>query len=602
MIPLNPFIRLLLFPACISMLLVGCEQGETTPVVKQEATAEGKGSSLPEATEETHSPPVPSPFQFTDMASQAGLDFTYYGNPSPDHYMVEQNGGGVGLFDYDGDHRLDVFLSNGSHFDRPAGGAGEYHHLFRFTGELPHQLQYQDVAAPAGVQQSGFGMGVACGDYNNDGFVDVYLCAYGQNHFWENNGDGTFSEITTATSTGDDQRWGASAAFGDLDGDGDLDLYVTNYVEYSKNDPPCYTIVEGERIKISCGPIGRVAQEDLLFENLGNGSFVDRSAAAGIHQPPAGKGLAVQIVDLNGDGLLDIYVANDTTDNFLFFNQGNLKFEEQALISGVAVSDRGKPESSMGIACADFNRNGLLDLFVTNFENAVNDFYQQLPGGGFLAINSQLGLDTTSRPMLAFGTIFADFDLDQWPDLFVANGHIWDLSSLGTEHEYEMTQQLFHNQQGKRFLDVSRQSGSYFESKFLGRATAVGDLDNDGDADLLATHEIKPAAVLVNQSPRQGKSVRLRVIGTSGAREPLGCSVKIVTGEIEQLLIIPAGGSYQASSDPRVLLPVGSATSIDSLELNWPDGSRERWTSVPVQDELTLIQGTGQSAGLAGSR
>lgn len=568
----------------------GCDQTKPEPeqtTVSQVAPDIKLDRSSPKTTAKS------SPFQFVDIAHQSGLGFTYYGNPSPQHYMVEQNGGGVALFDYDGDQCLDVFLSNGSHFDRPAEDAGEVHRLYRSRGSLPQTLLFENVAAAAGVERSDFGMGVACGDYNNDGFVDLYLCTYGKNYFWENNGDGTFSDITETTLTGD-EHWGASAAFGDLDGDGDLDLYVVNYVEYSRDDPPCYTTIGSQRVKISCGPIGRIAQQDLLFENRGNGQFVDRSESAGIIQPIGGKGLAVQIVDLNRDGLLDIFVANDTTDNFLFINQGNLKFEEQALVLGVAVGDQGEPQSSMGIACADFNRNGLLDLFVTNFENAANDFYEQLEVGGYLTTNSRLGLDTTSRPMLAFGTIFADFNLDQWPDLFIANGHIWDLSTLGTEHEYEMTQQLFYNQQGKRFQDVSQQSGPYFQSKFLGRATAVGDIDNDGDADLLATHEIKPAALLQNESSMQGKSVRLRFIGVKGPRTPLGCTLKVVTDDVEQILVIPAGGSYQASSDPRVIVPTGNAASIQSLVLTWPDGSREEWNDLPNQGELTLIQGTGQ--------
>ncbi|WP_298864219.1 CRTAC1 family protein [uncultured Gimesia sp.] len=575
---------------CCLAFCPGCEKTAPVPVNETKSATE---KTSPTTQKTLPGDNVPAPFWFSEIAQKAGIDFTYYGNPSPQHYMVEQNGGGVALFDFDGDHQLDIFLANGSHFDQPAEEAGMFHQLYRGSIQEHGELNYQNATAPAGLKKSGFGMGVACGDYNNDGFVDLYLCMYGKNYFWENNGDGTFSDITTTTSTGDD-LWGASAAFGDLDGDGDLDLYVTNYVEYSSKEPPCHTTIESKRVKISCGPIGRIAQNDLLYENQGNGRFVESSEATGIKQQTAGKGLAVQIVDLNHDGLLDLFVANDTTDNFLFINKGNFTFEEQALILGVAVGDHGEPQSSMGIACADYNRNGLLDIFVTNFENAANDFYEQLELGGFLTTNSQLGLDTMSRPMLAFGTVFADFNLDQWPDLFVANGHIWDLSTLGTEHKYEMPQQLFYNQQGKRFQDVSKKSGLYFQDKFLGRATAVGDIDNDGDADLLASHEIKPVGLLRNDSPHKGKSVRLKMIGVRAAREPLGCSIKVTTGEIEQILIIPAGGSFQSSSDPRVLIPVGTATLIDSLIMTWPDGTKEEWRQLPVQKEIVLLQGTGK--------
>lgn len=533
----------------------------------------------------------PNPFRFTDITQTSGVDFTYYGNPSPQHYMVEQNGGGVACFDYDQDGQLDLFFSNGSHFDQPADKAGQTNQLYRATGQPGKTLQYTPVAAHAGVNTSGFGMGGACGDFDNDGFVDLYLCAYGKNTFWKNNGDGTFTDITEQTDTGDAKHWGTSAAFGDLDGDGDLDLYVTNYVEYAESDPPCYTTLHGRRIKISCGPIGRTAEPDVLFQNSGDGNFADRSADAGITKPEAGKGLAVQIVDLDGDGLLDIFVANDMTDNFFFRNQGDFKFEEEALVQGVAVGDNGMPQSSMGIACADYNRNGRFDLFVTNFENSPNDFYEQIDSGIFLTSNTRLGLDTNSRPKLAFGTIAADFNLDQWPDLFIANGHIWDLNDGQTEHEYEMTQQIYLNQQGRRFVDVSRESGSYFQEQVLGRAVASADLDNDGDTDLVCLPELKPATLLQNDSPHTGNSVRIKLIGTNSAREPLGVTLKATVDGVEQIFCVPAGGSFQSSSDSRVIIPTGDAKQIERLTVVWPDGKSEHWKQIPVELQVTLIQG-----------
>ncbi|WP_197998848.1 CRTAC1 family protein [Gimesia aquarii] len=534
-----------------------------------------------------------SPFQFTSIAKESGIDFIYYGNPSPQHYMVEQNGGGVAFFDFDCDGRLDIFFANGSHFDHPAEQAEEFHQLYRSAGLSSKKLDFDKVTAPAGLKKTGFGMGIACGDYDNDGFVDLYLCAYGKNSFWQNNGDGTFSDVTDQTKTGD-EHWGTSAAFADLDGDGNLDLYVTNYVEYSRNDPPCYTTLNSQRLKISCGPIGRIAQPDVLYKNLGDGTFSDESAQSGITQPAAGKGLAVQIVDLDNDGLLDIFVANDTTDNFFFRNSGELHFEEQGLIQGVAVGDNGLPQSSMGIACADFNKNGHFDLFITNFENSPNDFYEQIEPGIFLASNSRLGLDTASRPMLAFGTVAADFNLDQWPDLFIANGHIWDLNRQKTEHEYEMTQQLYLNQSGTRFVDVSSNSGSYFKEKFLGRAVAVGDVDNDGDSDLVTSHEIKPAALLRNDSSRAGKSLRIKLIGVKEARQPLGITIKVFIDKDKQIFNVPAGGSFQSSNDPRVLVPIDKATSIDRITVSWPSGQNEHWKNIPVREELILVEGTAK--------
>jgi len=539
--------------------------------------------------------PIPSPFRFTSISQEAGIDFTYYGSPSAQHYMIEQNGGGVALFDFDNDQQLDIFFANGSHFDFPANQANQFHHLYRSSTLNGKKLKFENVSSQAGVMTADFGMGVACGDFDNDGFVDLYLCTYGQNRFWKNNGDGTFTEISDWTDTGDD-HWGTSAAFADLDGDGDLDLYVVNYVDYSQHDHPCYTGLNSQRVQISCGPIGRAAQADILYENLGNGKFLNVSKQTGVSPEQAGKGLAVQIVDLDHDGLLDVFVANDTTENFLLHNLGNLNFEEQGLVKGLAMGDEGLPQSSMGIACADFNVNGHFDLFVTNFENSINDFYVGTDSGGFLATNSHLGLDTTSRPMLAFGTVFADFDLDFWPDLFVANGHIWDLNQFETEHEYEMFQQLFHNESGKRFRDVSFNSGSYFQSKLLGRAVATGDIDNDGDADLVTSHEMKSAEILRNDSVRQGNSVRIKLIGIYAARQPLGITVNVSLGEIKQTMTIPSGGSFQSSSDPRIIIPIGQAEIIDSVTVIWPGGQKEQWNNLTVRSVILLLQGTGNGA------
>lgn len=568
----------------------GCSEQSSSSSDSDKQIILQQSTLSPDKTSDTQ---LTSPFQFTSIAKEAGVDFTYYGNPSQEHYMVEQNGGGVAFFDFDSDGSLDIFFANGSHFDHPAEQAKEFHHLYRSASLDPNSLHFDNVTVPARLNKSGFGMGVACGDYNNDGFIDLYLCAYGKNSFWQNNGDGTFSDVTMQTKTGD-EHWGSSAAFADLDGDGDLDLYVTNYVEYSRNDPPCYTTLNSKRFKISCGPIGRIAQPDVLYKNLGNGTFADDSEHSGITQPAAGKGLAVQIVDLDNDGLLDILVANDTTDNFFFRNVGDLRFEEQGLIQGVAVGDNGLPQSSMGIACADFNRNGHFDLFITNFENSPNDFYEQIDSGVFIASNSRLGLDTASRPMLAFGTVAADFNLDQWPDLFIANGHIWDLSRYKTEHEYEMTQQLYVNQSGTRFVDVSNRSGQYFNEKFLGRAVAVGDIDNDGDPDLVTSHEIKPAAILRNDSSYEGKSLRIKIIGVKAARQPLGIMIKVVINGDEQIFNVPAGGSFQSSNDPRVLVPIGQATSIDLITVSWPSGQKEHWKNIAVQEEIIIIEGTAK--------
>jgi len=534
-----------------------------------------------------------------EVDHDCGIDFLYYGNPSPELYMTEQNGGGVAFVDVDQDDRIDVFLPNGSHFDRPADASAQTHGLYRNITVDSQSLRFCDVSHPSGIASTGFGMGCAAADFNNDGFTDLLLCEYGRIRLWENLGDGTYLEISSSSGLSSD-KWAVGAAWADLDEDGDLELYVVNYVKYGRSTPRCYT-QHVPPVQISCGPVGLSAEQDSLWENLGDGTFLDVSEPSGIQGAEAGKGLAVEIVDLDGDGRLDIFVANDTTQNFLFRNGSNLRFEETALEAGLAFGADGGASSSMGSACADFDGNGRFDLFVTNFENSINDFYSNHSPNVYLQMSALMGLDTTSRPMLAFGTVAADFDLDQHPDLLIANGHIWDLRSLGFGHEYEMTPQLFWNRAGKRFTDVSEDAGPYFREKWLGRAVALGDIDNDGDADMVVSNLLKKTAVVVNKSERQGSSVRLRVIGRNAARQPLGARVVCRVGDKTCHYHIPSGGSFAASHDSRILLSVGAGTKIDELSICWGSTKIETWTDLPVEPSMTLIEGTGSVMNSAGS-
>lgn len=572
---------------------IGCSRSDnpssTAPPSKESVTAVDKESDIPqdvshegESTAEANSS---QSIRFEHVAD-CGVDFLYYGNPSPELYMTEQNGGGVAIFDFDRDGSPDLFFSNGNHHDRPSNEPGAQHHLYHSKSLPQKKLRFQSVGPLAGVSEHAFGMGAVAGDIDNDGFPDLFLCCYGKVQLWHNNGDGTFLDVTAERGL-DSQLWSTSAAFADLDDDGDLDLYVTNYVDYAFSDPPCF-LETTTRIPISCSPIERTAQPDFLWENLGDGTFVDASVKSGIHDVPAGKGLAVEVVDLNGDGRLDIYVANDTTENFLFQNDGAMRFRNVANQEGVSVGLKGTPESSMGIACADFDHNGRFDLFVTNFENAINDFYLNVSEAGYLHSSGSFGLDIPSRPMLAFGTVAADFDLDSWPDLFVANGHIWDLSVAEDKHEYQMNPQLFQNVNGERFRDASAACGDYFKHKWIGRSAATGDLDNDGDADLVISHQLSPAAVLSNVSHAKGNSVRVHLIGRSHAREPLGIRVKATIGKETLEYHIAAGGSFQSSSAPGILIATGDGKKPLSLEVVWSSQHVERWENLSTSGSFVL--------------
>lgn len=573
--------------ASIQLLLLcgwGCTSRPQPDVAVQEQPAEA--APAPRFKLKLGSADNSSPIRFATVTKEAGIDFTYYGGPSPEHYMTEQNGGGVGLLDFDGDGQLDIFLPNGSHFARPAEQAGAAHRLYRSTG----QLAYTEVSASAGLNEFGFGMGCAAGDYDNDGFVDLFLAQYGKNRLWHNNGDGTFAEVTEAAGVAD-ERWGTSAAWADLDGDGNLDLYVVNYVEWSSGDPPCFTQHQTP-IQISCGPIGRTGQPDVLYHNSGDGAFRDVSHASGIIRPEA-KGLGLAVADFDADGLLDIYVANDTTENFLFRNLGGMRFEEAGILKGVAVGSEGLAHSGMGVACGDVNNDGRLDLLVTNFDNEVNDLYQNLGPTGFLSVNQAFGLDPVSRPVLGFGTVFSDFDSDGYLDMFVANGHVWDLTALKMNYVYEMPPQVVRNINGQRFADASASAGPYFQQPRLGRGVAAGDLDGDGDEDLVVTHLETPVELLRNDSEKSSGTCRLRLVGMSSSRQPLGCRVEVVIEAHRRTYWVSAGGSFQSTSDSELIIYTGNESTISKVTVHWPGHPPETWLQVPVKSSMVLYQDTG---------
>lgn len=534
-----------------------------------------------------------SPIRFALMTAQSGIDMVYYGSPSPERYMTEQNGGGVAISDFDNDGRSDVFLVNGSHFQQPARKRFESNRLYRSKAEPFH---YHDVTVDSGLESAGFGMGCSAADFNNDGFTDLFVAYYGHSQLWCNNGDGTFEEVSWQVGINQD-AWSCSAAFADIDSDGDLDLYVVNYVEWTPDDPACFYPIEPP-VRISCSPMSHTGQADYLYCNQGNGIFQEIGEAAGITTTPQGKGLGVVICDFDSDDRLDVYVANDTTPNNLFRNLGELKFSDTAVSEGVAISQEGTIGAGMGTAVGDYNQDGYFDIFVTNFKDQCHDAFENLGGGGFIATNWRIGLDSLTRSKLSFGIVLADFDLDQFPDLFIANGHVWDITSADPSFEYAMQPSLYRNEAGTRFADVSTSSGEYFGKSWVGRAAAAGDLDNDGDTDLVVTHLQKPPALLRNESKRQGNSATLRLVGRQAARQPLGIRVDVSIGDRQVATQVPSGGSFQASHDPRIVVAAGTARMLSKVTVHWSPDMIETWHDLPVGTESILVQGQSRSGAM----
>lgn len=520
---------------------------------------------------------------FTDVSAESGLAFRYYGSPSDQAYMTEQNAGGIAAFDYDNDYSPDLYLANGSHFTKPAHKPDHSSQLFRSKGGC----KFENVTQKSGLEQFSFGMGVCAGDFNNDGFCDLFVACFNENSLFQNQGDGTFLKASSKAFPADNV-WSCSPAFADLDGNGTLDIYVVNYVDWTSEVAPCNP-PNAPHLRRTCSPTAFNAAADQLFANSGDGTFQEIGESAGICDKQDGKGLALAILDVNNDGQLDIYVANDATANSLFINQGSFSFLNEALRYGVAVSEDGVQGASMGVGVADFNRDGENDIFVTNFRNQVNDLFQSLGEAGFVFSNSSTGLDLASRSKLSFGTIFRDFNGDSLPDIFIANGHIWDLTSLGSQYDYKMQPSLMLNEHGRRFSDVSPEAGSYFRNEWLGRSATSADLDSDGDWDLVIQHLEADAVVLRNDTSKESNGVLVRFIGTSSCRDPLGCRVEYCRDGQTFVEHVPSGESFQASLDPRILIPGTEASKISAIRITWPNGKLEEWENIEIAELSQLV-------------
>src|SRR5262245_12561491 len=528
---------------------------------------------------------------FVESAASTGLVFTHVNGATGQYYLPEMMGAGVALFDDDNDGALDVFLvqSGAINGSSPPGGRLLRNDL-TVTPDGRRTLHFTDVTSQAGIAVRGYGMGVAVGDYDNDGYLDLFVTGFGATTLLHNNGNGTFSDSTMQAGVAS-EGWTTSAAFVDFDRDGNLDLFVARYVDFTVAGNKQCTDSVGARDY--CGPRSYRPVPDRLFRNDGHGRFVDVTERAGIAKAD-GAGLGVSVGDYNGDGWPDLYVANDATPNQLWINRRDGTFADEGVISGSALSAAGNPEGSMGIASGDFDLDGDEDLFVTNIAGETSVLYLNDGHGNFEDIRARTGLARLTAAFTGFGTDWFDYDNDGWPDLFIANGAVNIVEAQrGQPSPFRMTNQLFHNLEGRRFEDASASGGPVFARAEISRGAAFGDIDNDGDVDIVFTNNNGPVRLLVNQANRQQHWLQVRLDQRPGNRFGIGGWVGVErTGRPTLWRRVRTDGSYLSASDVRAHFGLGAAAAVTAIVVQWPDGQRERFTDVGADRLVTLRRGT----------
>ena len=540
-----------------------------------------------------------SPGIFIESAAETGLAFTHVNGATGQYYVPEQMGAGVALFDYDNDGDLDVFVVQGGPLDSSAPASTPNYPISRlFRNDLTRgpdgkpRLHFTDVTAHAGVGLRAYGMGVAVGDYDNDGDLDLFITSFGPDYLLRNNGNGTFTDVTSDAGVSD-LLWSTSATFLDYDRDGDLDLFVANYLDFTLAGNKICTDASGARDY--CGPRTYRPAPDRLYRNDGNGHFTDVTEAAGIARAD-GAGLGVVADDYNGDGWLDLYIANDATPNQLWINHRDGTFVDEGPLSGAALNAAGNPEGSMGIASGDFDGDGDEDLFVTNIIGETFALYRNDGSGNFEDARVATGIAALTSSVTGFGADWFDYDNDGWLDLFVANGAVNVIESQrGQPNPFRMKNQLFHNSGDGRFTDASALGGAAFARAEISRGAAFGDIDNDGDTDIVVTTSGGPVRLLLNRGTAGSHWIDISLRDSPGNRFGVGARVGVErAGKPTLWRRVHTDGSYLSASDIRTHVGLGHSSSIGSVLVQWLDGTRERWTNVSPDTLVTLRRGTGQ--------
>jgi enediyne biosynthesis protein E4 len=538
------------------------------------------------------SPPIA---HFTDIAPKAGLTMmNVFGGKDTKKYIIETTGTGVAIFDFDNDGWPDIFLVNGTTLEGFPEGKAPTNHLYRNN----HDGTFTDVTAKAGLAASGWGQGVCVGDYDNDGWEDLYVTYYGGNRLYHNQ-NGAFTDISDkAGVAGSGKAWGTGCAFVDYDRDGRLDLVVANYVDFDLSTTPA----PGERascvwkgVPVMCGPRGLPGAKNILYHNLGNGKFEDVTEKAHINQTNGHYAFSISTLDFDDDGWPDIFIACDSTPSILYRNNHDGTFSDVAVTAGAAFNEDGREQAGMGSTIGDYNGDGRLDIFKTNFSDDTSTLYRNNGNGTFDDVTYAAGLGLHTQ-YLGWGTMFLDFDNDGWPDLLLVNGHVYpevDQQHLGSN--YQEPRILYHNNGNGTFTDISAEAGSAITIATAGRGLATGDLWNDGRISAVISNMNAPPSLLVNQVRSPNHWVGIRTIGTKSNHDGIGARVTLRAGSRTLVDEVRSGSSYDSNSDMRIHFGLGTATKIDSAEVRWPSGRSERFAGLKVDSIQSLQEGTGLS-------
>jgi hypothetical protein len=530
--------------------------------------------------------PQESAVRFGDITSDVKIAFKHENGASPQKYMPETMGGGSIVFDYNNDGWPDLFFVNGGSFTDRQKAAAARHRLYRNNKDG----SFADVSSGSGIGVSGFGMGACSADYDNDGWPDLYITGFGGNRLYRNTGNGAFTDVGGKAGVGT-ELWSASCAFADIDNDSDVDLYVTNYVDFAVSNNK-YCVYFGDT-RVYCHPNVYNGVPDVLFRNNGDGTFTDITRAAGIYRPD-GKGLGVVFGDYDADGWEDIYVANDSTPNFLFHNKGKGVFGEIGLTAGVALGIDGQALAGMGTDMGDMDGDGLLDIFVTNLDRQTHSLYRNLGKGLFADITFESGIGEATLPFVGFGTLFFDYDNDTDLDLAIANGDVIDNIRLFRDStSYEQRKLLLQNDGTGKFKDIGPASGAGFALKKSGRSLSAGDLDNDGDLDLLAGNVGQTPDVLRNDGGNSNNSLLIRTAGVKSNRDGIGARLALTVGGKVLHRHVKGGSSYLSQSDLRVHFGLGREERGQQLEIRWPSGVVDVLQNLEANQILTITEGRG---------